>query len=488
MYLGGLSFGDRSEWGIVFGLVRGSKQREARLKLKRFPFGRTPLEAFQKIQNGCDFAYLLESVQGPKKLSRFSFVGFNPTTVLTAKDQLVQTANLETGERAVKKHHDPLEVVESLVSERPIHYKGMSYVGGAVGYISYDSVRYWENLPSLCKDDLSFPDIEMGIYDDGMIFDHQNREAFYFYTEKDRLAEISGLLKSPINDSKLSHSSMSTNLSKERFERIVSDAKEHIMNGRVFQVVLSKRYEFKLEGNLLRFYNILRKINPSPYMYFLKMKDRAIIGSSPETLVRVRRETVETFPIAGTRPRSNDTAKDQKMARDLLSDEKECAEHAMLVDLARNDVGRVSNFGTVNVAEYMKVRRFSHVQHIVSRVVGTLRDEYNSFDVLRASFPAGTVSGAPKVSAMEMIEESEPTRRGPYAGAVGYFSRNGDSDFAITIRTLIVDGKRANIQVGAGIVADSQPEREWYETEHKAGALMKALEQSQEMKNESPSY
>jgi anthranilate synthase component 1 len=213
-------------------------------------------------------------------------------------------------------------------------------------------------------------------------------------------------------------------------------------------------------------------------MYFLKMKGRVIVGSSPETLVRVRRNTVETFPIAGTRPRSNDAVKDQRMARELLSDEKERAEHAMLVDLARNDIGRVSNFGTVNVAEYMKVQRFSHVQHIVSRVVGTLRDEYNSFDVLRASFPAGTVSGAPKVSAMEIIEESETTRRGPYAGAVGYFSRNGDSDFAITIRTLVVDGKRGIIQVGAGIVADSQPEREWYETEHKAGALMKALEQS----------
>jgi anthranilate synthase component 1 len=176
------------------------------------------------------------------------------------------------------------------------------------------------------------------------------------------------------------------------------------------------------------------------------------------------------------------------MARELLSDEKECAEHAMLVDLARNDIGRVSSFGTVNVDQYMKVHRFSHVQHIVSRVVGTLRDEYNSFDVLRAGFPAGTVSGAPKVSAMEIIEESEPTRRGPYAGAVGYFSKNGDSDFAITIRTLIADGKRANIQVGAGIVADSHPEREWYETEDKAGALMKALEKTQEMKNESSSY
>jgi len=408
--------------------------------------------------------------------------------VLSAKDHIVQTHHLETKEKSITKARDPLEAVGRLVHERPINYQGMSYVGGAVGYISYDSARYWENLPNLSKDDLSYPDIEMGIYDDGIIFDHQNREAFYFYTEEDRFAEIHQLLNSTTNNRELVYSDMSTNISKEHFEKIVADAKQHIKSGRVFQVVLSKRYEFEIEGDLLRFYNVLRKINPSPYMYFLRMKNRAIVGSSPETLVRVRRNIVETFPIAGTRPRSKDRAEDQRMARELLSDEKECAEHVMLVDLARNDIGRVSSFGTVNVAQYMKVHRFSHVQHIVSRVVGTLRDEHNSFDVLRASFPAGTVSGAPKVSAMEIIEESEPTRRGPYAGAVGYFSRNGDSDFAITIRTLVVDGKRANIQVGAGIVADSHPEREWYETEHKAGALMKALEKSQETKNESSSY
>ncbi len=401
---------------------------------------------------------------------------------------MVETVDRVTGERSVKNSRDPLDNLERLVGKKPIIYKGVSYVGGAVGYISYDAVRYWENLPSLGRDDLSFPDIEMGIYDDGIIFDHQNRRAFYFYTEKDRLVDIKNLLKNPVKHFDLSHSDISTNISKERFESIVSKAKEEIASGRVFQVVLSKRCEFELEGNLLRFYALLRRINPSPYMYFLKMKNRAVIGSSPETLVRVRRGTVETFPIAGTRPRFEQPAKDQRMARELLSDEKERAEHAMLVDLARNDLGRVSKFGTVRVSEFMRVQRFSHVQHIVSRVVGTLREEYNNFDVLRASFPAGTVSGAPKVSAMEIIEELEPTRRGPYAGAVGYFSRNGDADFAIAIRTLVVDGKRATIQVGAGIVADSQPEREWYETEHKARALMKALEESREMKNESSSY
>jgi anthranilate synthase component 1 len=472
-----LQVGASEKWGIVFGSKQGPIQDEAKLRLKRFPFAQTPLETFQKIQDACDFAFLLESVEGPRKLARYSFVGFNPSRVFVAKNQIVQITDLETNERTIEKRSDPLNLLERIVSDAPVNYKGMSYVGGSVGYISYDAVRYWENLPTLCKDDFNFPDIEMGIYSDGIIFDHRNRQAFYFYTEKDRLAEIRNLLERNSSDHTFSHSDISTNIPKERFEEMVSNAKEHIRNGRIFQVVLSKRYEFKIEGDLLRFYHILRKINPSPYMFFLKMRDRVIVGSSPETLMRIRRGVIESFPIAGTRPRFKVSVKDRRLARELLSDEKECAEHAMLVDLARNDVGHVSEFGTVKVAEYMKVQRFSHVQHMVSRVVGTLRDNCNSFDALRACFPAGTVSGAPKVSAMEIIEESESTRRGPYAGAVGYFSSNGDSDFAITIRTLVVNGKRASVQVGAGIVADSQPEREWYETEQKAGALLKALEQ-----------
>ncbi|MCW4026921.1 MAG: anthranilate synthase component I family protein, partial [Candidatus Bathyarchaeota archaeon] len=270
------------------------------------------------------------------------------------------------------------------------------------------------------------------------------------------------------------------NIGKDRYRKLVQRAKGYIESGDILQVVLSKRHDFQIQGDLTRFYQSLRRINPSPYMYFLKMGERRIIGSSPEMLVRVEGNGVETFPIAGTRPRVKDPAQNKALAKDLLSDPKECAEHVMLVDLARNDIGRVSKFGSVNVPEFMKVHEYSHVQHIVSMVAGKLKEDCDCYDALRAVFPAGTVSGAPKVRAMEIIEESEPARRGPYAGAVGYFSYNGNADFAITIRTLVAQGNRCSIQAGGGIVADSIPETEWFETEHKARALMKALELSGE--------
>jgi len=265
------------------------------------------------------------------------------------------------------------------------------------------------------------------------------------------------------------------NVTKERFEKSVEKAKEYITSGDIFQVVLSKRYDFRFKGDLVTFYRSLREINPSPYMYFLKAGNKKIIGSSPEMLVRVDNRVVETFPIAGTRPCVKDPSENKRLAEELLADPKERAEHVMLVDLARNDVGKIAKFGSVHVPEFMKVHRYSHVQHIVSQVVGDLREDRESYDALRAVFPAGTVSGAPKVRAMEIIEELEPAKRGPYAGAVGYFSYNGNVDFAITIRTLFADKDEAHIQVGAGIVADSVPEREWFETDHKAEALIRAL-------------
>ena len=276
----------------------------------------------------------------------------------------------------------------------------------------------------------------------------------------------------------LSYSQPRTNITKKAHENAVERAKEYVTSGDIFQVVLSKRIQFNVKGDLTSFYRNLREINPSPYMYFLKNGDRKIVGSSPEMLVRVENRMVETFPIAGTKPHVKNPAENKRLTEELLSDPKERAEHVMLVDLGRNDIGKVSKFGSVHLPEFMKVHQYSHVQHIVSRVVGNLRDECDCYDALRAVFPAGTVSGAPKVRAMEIIEELEPTRRGPYAGAVGYFSYNGNADFAITIRTLIANGDKAHIQVGAGIVADSNPEKEWYETEHKAQALIKALQVS----------
>jgi anthranilate synthase component 1 len=310
------------------------------------------------------------------------------------------------------------------------------------------------------------------------VFDHRQRRAFYYYSSANRLAEVERLIKQPSDSETLEYDQPKVNITKKRFEKAVEKAKEYIVSGDIFQAVLSKRYEFRVKGDLMAFYRALREINPSPYMYFFKAGDRQIVGSSPEMLVRVDNRVVETFPIAGTRPCVENPDENSRLAEELLADPKERAEHVMLVDLARNDVGKVAKFGSVRVPEFMKVHRYSHVQHIVSQVVGDLKDGSECYDALRAVFPAGTVSGAPKVRAMEIIEELEPTRRGPYAGAVGYFSYNGNADFAITIRTLFADGDRAYIQVGAGIVADSVPEREWFETDHKAEALMKALKKA----------
>jgi anthranilate synthase component 1 len=386
--------------------------------------------------------------------------------------------NEKTREEEREKTSDPLYILEKLVKSRALFNKEPRFVGGAVGYISYDAVRYWEKLPQKATDNLNFPDAQLGFFDDGIVFDHRQRRAFYYYSNDNRLSEIERLIKQRSDAEALAYNQPKANVTKKHFEKTVEKAKEYIVSGDIFQVVLSKRYEFRVKGDLIAFYRSLREINPSPYMYFLKAGDRQIVGSSPEMLVRVDNRVVETFPIAGTRPCVEKPSENRRLAKELLADPKERAEHVMLVDLARNDVGRIAKFGSVRVPEFMKVHRYSHVQHIVSQVVGDLKDECECYDALRAVFPAGTVSGAPKVRAMEIIEELEPTRRGPYAGAVGYFSYNGNADFAITIRTLFADKDKAYIQVGAGIVADSVPEREWFETDHKAEALMKALKHS----------
>ena len=416
---------------------------------------------------------------GPKKLAQFSFFGFMPRLIVTAKDGYVTLHDMTSDEKTIVKAVDPLVVLKEVLG-RERRRGGFRFVGGAVGYVSYDAVRYWEKLPNLAKNVLNFPNFHFGLYDDGVIFDHVRGETVYFYRDEDRLDELVKLTKNPDDIGSLSFTTPRVNMSKDRYEELVERAKAYITSGDIFQVVLSKRQDFEVDGDLTNFYLSLRRINPSPYMYFLKMGNQKIIGSSPEMLVRVNGNTVETFPIAGTRPTVKDTSKNKALAEELLSDPKERAEHVMLVDLARNDVGRVSRFGSVRVPEFMKVHEYSHVQHIVSRVVGKLKDDCDCYDALRAVFPAGTVSGAPKVRAMEIIEESEPSRRGPYAGAVGYFSYNGNADFAITIRTLVADGNKCSIQAGGGIVADSVPEREWFETEHKAKALMKALELSED--------
>lgn len=449
-------------------------QKNLKLRIKEIRY-ESPIKIFSKLVDDYEYVYLLESVEGPRKLAEFSFIGFNPSKIIRVKDG---RAEIMGEDRIAMKTGDPLEIVREEVYAKSFLHEAFRFIGGAVGYVSYDAVRYWENLPSTTVDDLGFLDLEMGIYGDGIVFEHAKRRAYYFHTGENKVGELEEKLRSSKGIRELQFSKPKPNICKDDFESLVNKAKNYVFNGDIFQVVLSKRYSFNIRGSLLRFYRALRSINPSPYMYFLKHGERWVIGSSPEMLARVENRVVETYPIAGTRQKTGDRERNSALAKELLSDPKERAEHVMLVDLARNDVGRVSEYGSVKVPEFMVVNEYSHVQHIVSKVTGVLSPGKDCFDALRAMLPAGTVSGAPKVRAMEIIEELEPTRRGPYAGAVGYFSYNGNADFAITIRTLLVNKNRGHIQVGAGIVADSDPEREWFETEYKAGALMKALSQA----------
>ncbi len=469
--------GEGITWGITFGLTENANNTPKIVKLNDRV---SPLDLFAKICTCYDYAYILESVEGHEKLAEYSFIGFNPSLVLTVKNGKAEVYNRVTEEKTISKADDPLLLTKELIGSQHIPQEGHRFLGGAVGYVSYDSIRYWEKLPEIAVDDLKLPDFEMGIFNDGIIFNHKSGETFYYYIGENRLSQIATLMGRNCEIDTFTYSEPKANIKQTEFEKIVAKAKEYIASGDIFQVVLSKRYEFRFEGSLIPFYTALRKINPSPYMYFLKMGSRQLVGSSPEMLVRVENGIVETFPIAGTRPRVKDAGENEALMRELLLDPKECAEHVMLVDLARNDIGKVSEFGTVHVPEFMQVYQYSHVQHIVSRVTGRLKRCCDCYDALRAFFPAGTVSGAPKVRAMEIIEESEPSRRGPYAGALGYFSYNGNADFAITIRTLIAKDDKAYIQAGAGIVADSIPEKEWVETEHKASALLKALQLSSE--------
>ncbi|MEM2429468.1 MAG: anthranilate synthase component I [Nitrososphaerales archaeon] len=460
------------------------KYVSSELKLVKFNYKNTPFNLFAKLYEKFDYAYILESVNGPEKLAEYSFLGFEPQLIISAKDKRAEVYD-KSRNRIIKEIvNDPLLIVKEIVKGNNIAQNNLRFIGGAVGYISYDVIRYWERIPKMAIDDFKLPDLEMAIYNDGIIFNHKNHEAYYYYFNKNRFKEIEAIVKSDCDFKNFSYSNLKTNIEKEDFEDLIIKAKNYINSGDIFQVVLSKRYNFNFKGDLIPFYKALRIINPSPYMYFLKMGNCQIIGSSPEMLVRVENNIVETFPIAGTKPRvKNNVKKDEALTQELIQDPKERAEHVMLVDLARNDIGKVSEFGSVYVPEFMKVYKYSHVQHIVSHVVGKLRKDCCCYDALRAMFPAGTVSGAPKVRAMEIIEECEPIRRGPYAGAVGYFSYNGNADFAIAIRTLIAKGDKAYIQVGAGIVADSIPEKEWFETEYKASALIKAIQLASERDN-----
>lgn len=451
------------------------------LAAKRLKIERSPGELFATLMEKYENAFLLESAKGKSRLAEYSFLGFEPSAVVRAKDRLFEVEDGRSGSVERMKVDDPLAELKRLVP--PNSVSGLfRFIGGAVGFLSYDAVRYWERLPATTKDDQGFPDFLFGIYTDGVVFDHARGEVYYYTMGGDRSEEVLEAARGVYPPSGLRYSTPRSTVPQETFEENVRRTKEYIGAGDIFQAVLSKRSDMNIDGDLSSFYAALSEVNPSPYMYFLKFGQTKVVGSSPEMLLRVEDGKVETFPIAGTRPVVEDPAANSRLAEELLRDPKECAEHVMLVDLARNDIGRTAKYGTVSVPEFMTVERYSHVQHVVSHVVGELRQGLDSYDAMRALFPAGTVSGAPKVRAMEIIEEMEELRRGPYAGALGYFSFNGNSDFAITIRTLVSKGASCSIQTGAGIVADSSPRGEWEETDAKARGLFRALDIASEIK------
>ena len=434
---------------------------------------------FKRLYHRYDIVFIFESLIGPKELSEFSIIGFDPELTITCDTKKFSISD-RSGVTKVTKVVDPLVQLREVVPK--VSDNRFRYLGGAVGYVSYDAVRFWDRLPLQNTRKHHFPLLEFGIFTDGILYNHVEKQAYYFSIRPNsRIKEVKDLIsESPAlqEESTFSYSTPERNVTRKQFIEKVNKSKKYIYDGDVFQVVLSKRMTFKISGDLLTVYEKLRDINPSPYMYFFRMGGKHIIGSSPEMLLRVTGDHLETFPIAGTRPVADDDKRNQQLSRDLLNDEKEVAEHTMLVDLARNDIGKVSKYGTVQVKELMKVKRFSHVQHMISHVTGILQSGFDSYDAFRAVFPAGTVSGAPKLRAMEIIDELEPNFRGPYAGALGYFSANGSCDFAITIRSIFANKSDAFIQSGAGIVMDSIPQTEWAETEQKANALLSALEKS----------
>ncbi|MBN1823718.1 MAG: anthranilate synthase component I [Endomicrobiales bacterium] len=458
----------------------------------------TPVSAFLKIAGDRPYSYLLESVEGGERWGRYSFIAWAPKKVFKSSGNKVAVFSPGEKEKWMETA-SPLLALKELMSEYvPVQIEGLPrFWGGAVGYVSYDMVRFFEELPDKPKDTLGLPESCFLLTDKIIIFDHlthklkvvvcldlrdgANVERLYAKAKKEIDAVIRGLKKN-IKEKprkKTGSGRISSNMTKPEFCEKVEKAKEYIRAGDIFQTVFSQRFERKTGVGDFEIYRNLRLINPSPYMYFLRLKGFSIIGTSPEILVRKEGDTAEMRPIAGTRKRGKDEADDADIIKDLLADAKEKAEHVMLVDLARNDLARVCEAHSVTVPDFMTIEKYSHVMHIVSSVTGKLKPGLDAFELFKASFPAGTVSGAPKVRAMEIIDELEPTARGPYAGSVGYFCYSGNMDMAITIRTIVLKDKTAYMQAGAGIVADSVPEKEYEESKNKAAALFSALDQAE---------
>ncbi len=455
----------------------------------------TPVSAFFQLRQEATSPFLLESVEGGEKMARYSFLGRNPYLTVTAhgRETRLEFADQNVADSTVQQ--DIFTVLADLMSRyTEICPPGLPRLtGGAVGYFSYDCIRLIERLPNAPTDDLSVPDAIWCFYDTIAAFDHVKHQlvlmasAFIRPEENERSVYDAAMAKLDALEATFSRSislgsdpvqlvgSVESNVSPENFEASVRRAKDFIHEGDIFQVVLSQRFASQFSGDPFNLYRALRQVNPSPYLFYLDFDSFKLVGSSPEVLVRVENGRAELLPIAGTRPRSEDPVIDRELEAELLNDPKERSEHLMLVDLGRNDLGRISKYGTVNVEKYAFIERYSHVMHIVSAISGELNESENALDVFKACFPAGTVSGAPKVRAMEIIDELETSRRGVYAGAVGYLDFRGNMDTCITIRTMLVKDDRVFIQAGAGIVADSDPSAEYEETRNKAKALHRAM-------------
>ena len=429
----------------------------------------SPFETYESISENYNHSFLFESLAGPNEMAETTVMGFDPDAIISIyADHLIITHR--DGKKISHNTDDPFSYMRKILGKTC--EKEHRYVGGAVGVVNYDAIGMWEKVAHPKYNDK--PVMEFGIYTDGILYDHAKEESFYFYRRTNRYAE----LKTGGKIGKFSATEPESALDAAAFSDRVERAKKYVLAGDVFQVVLSNRQIFDAKGDPLQVYRKLRALNPSPYLYHIKSAQRTTIGASPEMLIRVDAGTVETFPIAGTCKVTDSTKENERLKKEMVDSEKERAEHTMLVDLGRNDVGRVCTPGSIRVDDLMKVKQFSHVQHMVSHVRGTLAKDADMFDAFKAMFPAGTVSGAPKVRAMEIIDELEDEVRGPYAGAVGYFSFNGCCDFAIAIRSVFFDGSRGFVQAGAGIVYDSNPIMEFEETVHKAGAMLEALREA----------
>lgn len=456
----------------------------------------TPLSAFLKIDTG-DFSFLLESVEGGEKWGRYSILGSNPRVIIRADKRGVTV--VRDGVVTTKSYKNPLDAVkEEMKRYKPVLDENIPrFFGGAVGYLTYDTVRFFEDVAIEKRGDFAqLPDIYFVITDTILIFDNVTHtiKVVYnaFITDDDLKGTYDKAVKkidSIVNDlwgplkrdqikkgDKEKELKWTSNVTKEEFIEKVGRAKEYIAAGDIFQVQVSQRLSIETTSNPFDMYRALRRVNPSPYMFYLKYGDLHVVGSSPEVLVRLEGNHAETRPIAGTRRRGRSPEDDKRMEEELIADPKERAEHIMLVDLGRNDLGRVCKKGSVHVNELMVIEKYSHVIHLVSNVVGELEPGYDQFDLLEACYPAGTVTGAPKIRSMEIIEELETSNRGPYAGAVGYFSFQGNMDTCITIRTAVIKGNRVYLQAAAGIVADSEPDLEYLETMNKLKGMMKAIE------------